>query len=168
MGVTTSYTVDKWTSDIKLAQGKGIDAFVLNIATPYEGNTATQVSNAFTAANSLAGQLSSDFKLFFSFDYLGGTAGPWSSGDIVNILNTYGKNGAHFQVDGKPMVSTFEGTRDEDINSWPGIRSSVQGNIGDIYFVPDWDSKGPNGFDINLVDGVCMLQLEAPYQFIRC
>lgn len=133
----------------------------MNIAPPFEGTTATQVSNAFTAANNLAGQLSSDFKLFFSFDYLGGGT-PWTSGDIVNVLNSYGKNGAHFQVDGKPMVSTFEGTRNEDINSWPGIRSSVSGTIGDIYFVPDWDSKGPNGFDINLVDGVCMSKQSLP------
>jgi hypothetical protein len=155
MGVTGGYNIEKWTSDIRLAQSHGIDAFALNIAPPFEGTTATQISYAFQAANSLAGQLSSDFKLFFSFDYLGGGT-PWTTGDIVNILSTYGKNGAHFQVDGKPMVSTFEGTRDEDINSWPGIRSSVSGAIGDIYFVPDWDSRGPNGFDINLVDGTCM------------
>ncbi|CZT16887.1 related to mutanase [Ramularia collo-cygni] len=152
MGVTGGYTVDKWISDIQLAQNHGIEAFALNIAPPFEGTTATQVSNAFTAANDLAGQLSSDFKLFFSFDYLGGGI-PWTSGEIVNVLNDYGKNGAHFQVDGKPMVSTFEGTRDEDINSWPGIRSSVRDTIGDIYLVPDWDSRGPNGFDISLVDG---------------
>lgn len=155
MGITGGYTIEKWISNIRLAQSHGIDAFTLNIAPPYEGNTFTQINNAFTAANHLTGQLSSDFKLFFSFDYLGGNV-PWTPDDIIDILTTYGTNDAHFQVDGKPMVSTFEGTRDEDIHSWPDIRSRVAEIIGDIYLVPDWESRGPEGFDMDLVDGTCM------------
>jgi glucan endo-1,3-alpha-glucosidase len=65
MGNTAAHTVDTWSRDIKLAADKGIDAFVLNIAYP-DSNIPQQVSNAFEAAE----KRGSDFKLFFSFDYL--------------------------------------------------------------------------------------------------
>lgn len=107
-------------------------------------------SYAFQAANSLTGQLSTDFKLFLSFDYLGGTDGAWADDEVVSILQDYGPNGAYFQVDGKPLVSTFEGPSNSDINGWSTIRSSIDGGI---YFVPDWTSLGPSGFDVDLVDG---------------
>lgn len=42
VGNTAAYTTEQWTSDIELAQSYGIDAFVLNIGTPWEGTSATQ------------------------------------------------------------------------------------------------------------------------------
>ncbi|KAF2161911.1 glycoside hydrolase family 71 protein [Zasmidium cellare ATCC 36951] len=146
VGNTASYTIEQWTSEIELAQSYGIDAFVLNIGTPFEGNTATQASYAFQACNAL----SSGFKMFFSFDYNGGTDGPWSQSDIITILQAYAPNGCHFQYDGKALVSTFEGTSTDEINAWPSIRAAV--NHG-LYFVPDWTLLGPHGFDTSLVDG---------------
>lgn len=65
VGNTAAHTVDSWANDIKLASSAGVDAFVLNVAYP-DTNTPQQVSNAFQAAE----QAGSDFKLFFSFDYL--------------------------------------------------------------------------------------------------
>nr|POE89918.1 glucan endo-1,3-alpha-glucosidase agn1 [Quercus suber] len=111
-------------------------------------------SYAFQAANALAGQLSTDFKLFFSFDYLG-SGQPWADGDVINVLNTYGPNGAHFLVNGKPFVSTFEGPSNSDVNGWANIRSSVSSGI---YFVPDWTSLGPDStkYNLGLVDGACV------------
>lgn len=111
----------------------------------------TPQSYAFQAANALTGTLSSDFKLFFSFDYLGG-AGPWPKDTVISILQDYGSNGAYFHVDGKPFVSTFEGPTNSDITEWSTIRTAVEGGI---YFVPDWTSLGPNGVDLNLIDGAC-------------
>lgn len=42
MGVTDSYTIEQWTSDIELAQSYGIDGFALNIGTPFNGTSSTQ------------------------------------------------------------------------------------------------------------------------------
>lgn len=43
VGNNGAYTIENWTNDILLASGFGIDAFVLNIGTPFEGTTATQL-----------------------------------------------------------------------------------------------------------------------------
>ena len=87
-----------------------------------------------------------------SFDYLGGSDGAWTDGDVVNIIKAYGPNGAYFEVDGKPMVSTFEGPSNSNINDWKSMNSSIPGGV---YFVPDWTSLGPSGFSTDLVDGAC-------------
>lgn len=148
VGNTCSYTVSTWQSDIALAQKAGIDAFALNIAPPFSGCTSTQMSYAFQAANNLA----TGFKLFFSFDYLGGGS-PWAASDVVTILKAYGPNYAHFKFgpNSYPLVSTFEGTN--NIGDWSSIRSQV----GGIYFVPDWTSLAPSGIQnyLNTIDGAC-------------
>lgn len=75
------------------------------------------------------------------------------------ILKAYGPNGASFTVDGKPFVSTFEGTDATlgEPTAWTTIRSDIQSTIGEIYFVPCWTSLGATGFDASLVDGACTL-----------
>lgn len=73
VGNTFNYDVNQWKSDIQLASKYGIDGFALNIGTPFEGNVATQLSYAYTAAN----QLNTNFRMFISFDYLGGTSGGY-------------------------------------------------------------------------------------------
>jgi hypothetical protein len=114
VGNNGAYTADDWSSDIQLAASKGIDAFALNIAPPLQGTTASQVVNcyyprawamaklfiwfyeqdlAFQAAEADGGS----FKLFFSFDYLGGGQ-PWSTADILSLLEQYGSSAAHFKV----------------------------------------------------------------------
>lgn len=145
LGNAGSYTETQWQSDIKLAKAAGIDAFVLNIAPPLAGTTSIQVANAFKAANDLG----SDFKLFFSFDYLGGGE-PWAAYDVITLLKTYAPNTAHFKYQGLPLVSTFEGTN--NIGDWAWIRASVPGGI---FFVPDWSSLGPGGItsELGTIDG---------------
>ncbi|KAJ9668260.1 Glucan endo-1,3-alpha-glucosidase agn1 [Coniosporium apollinis] len=145
VGNVKSYTVDHWKKDIQLAADAGIDGFVLNIATPWDGPIAAQVGNAFQAATDIG----SKFKLLFSFDYLGG-AGPWPSSDIIEILQGYGSHPAHYKHNNKPLVSTFEGVA--NANDWPAIHASVPGGIS---FLPDWTSLGPGGFAAHLdkVDG---------------
>lgn len=145
LGNAGSYTETQWQSDIKLAQEAGIDAFVLNIAPPLVGTTSTQVSNAFKAVNDLG----SGFKLFFSFDYLGGGQ-PWAASDVISLLQTYTPNTAHFKYNNVPLVSTFEGTN--NIGDWAHIRASVPGGI---FFVPDWSSLGPGGISsqLSIIDG---------------
>lgn len=97
--------------------------------------------------------MQSRFRLFFSFDYNGGTEGAWTQDAIIEILKTYAANDCYFQYDNKAFVSTFEGTTTDQINAWPSIREEIPGGL---YFVPDWTSLGPNGFDTSLVDGACM------------
>lgn len=65
-------------------------------------------------------------------------------------MKAYGPNGRYFQVNGKPLVSTFEGTSSDQVNAWPSIRNSVPGGL---YLVPDWTSLGPSGINTNLIDG---------------
>ena len=43
VNAAAAYTQTQWKSDMTLAKGKGIDAFVLNIATPLQGSTADQI-----------------------------------------------------------------------------------------------------------------------------
>ena len=105
--VTAAYTVDDWKMDISLARANGIDEFALNIGN--DTYTPQQVENAFQAAE----QLDQDFKVFFSFDISSGKF-PWMAvGDAEHWINNFKLQFAsrpnQLQVDGKALVSTFEG-----------------------------------------------------------
>ena len=133
--------------DIALAQAAAIDAFMLDIAYG-DPNVPIQVSNAFAAAEAAG----SNFKLAFSFDYLGGT-GPWpASGNdsVVSYLSEYTSSSAYFYYDDSAFASTFEGT--SNIGDWAQggtIRSAISSSI---YFVPDYTSLGPSGITPYLDD----------------
>lgn len=110
-----------------MAQTANIDAFALNMPAG-SSVTASQVSNAFIAANSRG------FKLFFSFDYAGN--GTWAKDDVLSLLKTYASNGAYFLHDGvKPLVSTFEGPG--SAADWVEIKATIG-----CFFIPDWSSIG--------------------------
>ncbi|KAM3086751.1 hypothetical protein ACMFMF_000691 [Clarireedia jacksonii] len=153
VGNTAAHTVENWKTDIKTAQTAGIDAFALNIAVG-DSNIPKQVDNAFQAATALG----SSFKLFFSFDYLGGS-GPWPATgqpSVASYLKQYGVSPAYFKYNGEIFASTFEGVLNA-LDWAPGgpIRSAVQSTAGSIYFVPDYESLGPLGFatQLNNVQG---------------
>ncbi|KAL8993991.1 MAG: hypothetical protein Q9188_007188 [Gyalolechia gomerana] len=140
VGNTFAYGPSDWENDINLAKAAGIDAFALNIAAQTDYNDA-QLNNAYRAAESLG------FKLFLSFDYA--AQGPWSSSAVINLLQRYAGSPAQFKVNGASFVSTFEGPDNSD--DWRTIRASVP-----IFFLPDWTSKGPDGFrttKLDVVDG---------------
>lgn len=120
-----------WQNDISLAKGAGIDGFALNIATQ-DSYTDTVLQTAYAAAEAVGG-----FVLFLSFDYLSG--GAWQASDVVNKINAYSSQSAQFHYQGKPFVSTFEGTA--NIGDWSSIKSQAN-----CYFVPSWSSLGPAGF----------------------
>ncbi|KAK0110183.1 hypothetical protein ONS95_002834 [Cadophora gregata] len=140
VGNTAAHTQATWAADITLARNTGIDAFVLNMGYP-DPNIYGQVANAFAAAEAAG----SGFKLFFSFDYLGGGTRWPSTGarSVVSYLNQYKNSPAYFRFNGLPMASTFEGTSDIDAWAYGGV---IRNNVGGIYFVPDWSSLGPGGF----------------------
>ena len=136
MGNTADYDVAQWQTEMSVAQEATIDGFVLNIGTPLAGTTQTQIQNAFDAAAAQP----DDFKLLFSFDYLGGSDGAWAASDVETVLSTYAGKDQHYKVNGQPLVSTFEGVN--NAGDWSGIAGSVPGGI---YFMPAWTSLGPSG-----------------------
>jgi hypothetical protein len=111
---------------IKAASYK-IDAFALNMANN-EGD-GPAVALAFTAADQVG------FKLFFSFDYAGGTPAAWALGNVTSMINTYKTRASYYKYNNKPLVSTFEGPGSS--NDWVTIKS----NTGCTFF-PDWSSLG--------------------------
>ncbi|KAK1973964.1 glycoside hydrolase, partial [Colletotrichum cereale] len=112
LGNTEAFGVSNWEANIETAQEAKIDAFALNIAHGWSHNEK-QIANAFTAA-SVKG-----FKLFFSFDYAGGDV-PWPLAEVRALIQKYGASAAHFQYQGKPFVSTFEGPDNAD--DWNTIK----------------------------------------------
>lgn len=139
VGNTAAHTKSTWEDDITLAQSAGINAFALNCGYP-DSNIPNQVANAFAAAEALG----SSFKLFFSFDYLGGGEIWPATGSlsVVSYLNQYVGTSAYFNYEGIPLVSTFEGTG--NIADW-AQGGTIRSAVGDLYFVPDWTSLGPSG-----------------------
>jgi glucan endo-1,3-alpha-glucosidase len=147
VGNTAAHVQSTWAQDIALAAASGIDAFALNIAYP-DSNIPTQVANAFAAAEAVSGNT---FKLFFSFDYLGGGQTWPATGDnsVVSYLNKYKSSKAYFNYASAPFVSTFEGTG--NIDDWaPG--GAIRAAVGSIYFVPDWTSLGTGGIGAHLAN----------------
>ncbi|KAJ5968962.1 Glycoside hydrolase family 71 [Penicillium viridicatum] len=121
-----NFTLYDWELNIAEAQKAHLDAFALNLAYNYPTNNRS-LENAFKAARTL------DFKLFFSFDYVGN--GAWPEGDVIAVINKYRDNPAYYQYRGKPFVSTFEGS--SNATDWSTIKK-----FADCFFVPSWSALG--------------------------
>ena len=80
-------------------------------------------------------------------------AGCWSVSQVVDLINRFKGSSAQVIVDGKPLVSTFEGP--DWAAHWPEVRCQT----GDICLIPDWSSLGPHGVgqNLDLIDGACKL-----------
>ncbi|RDW91852.1 hypothetical protein BP5796_01246 [Coleophoma crateriformis] len=140
VGNVPTWNISDWENDFRLAQDAHIDAFSLNIVAG-DSRTATSLSYAFTAANSVG------FKLFFSFDYTG-TAGAWLEADIISLITAYGPNGAYYQYNGKPLISTFEGAA--YASDWTAIKAATN-----CFLVPDWSSLTPEAaVATDVIDGL--------------
>lgn len=85
-------------------------------------------------------------------------AGCWSVAQVIGLINQYKTSPAQMVIDGKPLVSTFEGPDWAD--NWPTVRRQT----GDICFIPDWSSLGPHGVGqrLDLIDGACKVDLFPP------
>ncbi|KAL2162356.1 hypothetical protein VTH06DRAFT_7269 [Thermothelomyces fergusii] len=140
VGVTCNQPPERWVQDIAAAQRAGIDGFALNIG-PSDPWTWTQLDHAYRAA-----ERSGCFYLFISFDM---AAGDWSVPHVVSLINRYQGSSAQMKVEGKPLVSTFEGP--DWAPNWPTVRRET----GDICLIPDWSSLGPHGVGqrLDLIDG---------------
>jgi glucan endo-1,3-alpha-glucosidase len=70
---------------------------------------------------------------------------------VVDLINRYQGSSAQMMVDGRPLVSTFEGP--DWASNWPTVRNET----GGICLIPDWSSLGPHGVGqrLDLIDGAC-------------
>jgi len=156
VGNTASHDQSTWANDIALAKASGIDAFALNMGY-FDQNIAPQIANAFAAAEAAG----SSFKLFFSFDYLGGGK-PWPAtgnpsanppDSVASYMLKYKDSPAYFKYNNAAFASTFEGpNKGSDWAPGGAIRSAVSSAI---YFVPDYASLGPGGIgaQLNNIEG---------------
>jgi hypothetical protein len=126
MANAAQYEESDFENDIALAKDSHIDAFALNMAYGVASNEQS-VANAFNAAETLG------FKLFFSFDYAGN--GSWPKSDVIGFLQKYSSSSAHYNYNGKPFASTFEGP--DSAEDWITIKKETG-----CFFVPDWSSIG--------------------------
>lgn len=93
-------TVDDFKSEIRAAQQRKIDGFVLNIG-EWRRETNYQVVSRriFEAAE----QLMSGFKLIFSFDGL-------PAADAAAVMTEFGNRPNYFRIAERPVVSTYSGS----------------------------------------------------------
>ncbi|KAK7991908.1 hypothetical protein PG996_013079 [Apiospora saccharicola] len=131
VGNVAGFSQDDWSRNIQLAQDSGIDGFALNVAVNGDNTYLQTIQHAFQSAEQ------KNFKLFFSFDYLGGS-GPWDKRDVMDYITMFKGSSAYFLRNGQPLVSTFEGKDNRD--DWPEIKQNTS-----AFFMPDYSSLGPQG-----------------------
>ncbi len=80
-------------------------------------------------------------------------AGPWLVPHVVGLINRLKSFPSQMVVEGKPLVSTFEGP------GWADNWARVRDQTGGIYLIPDWSSLGPHGVGqrLDCIDGACKL-----------
>ena len=146
VGLALNQTLADWRHDIASASEAAIDGFALNIGAG-DHFTGDALQGAYTAAAEHG-----NFSLFLSFDFGTVDGNLWTVDTVANLTNTFKDAPAQFRVDGKPLVSTFEGVQFAD--RWEEVRKKVD---GDIFLVPDWSSLGPYGVAkfADDIDGRC-------------
>jgi hypothetical protein len=72
------------------------------------------------------------FKVFFSFDYAGGS-GTWDKQLVISIINKWKGYNSYYKRGSQPLVSTFEGPN--AAIDWKDIKAATG-----CFFVPDYSS----------------------------
>jgi glucan endo-1,3-alpha-glucosidase len=99
--------------------GRISDAIALNFG--QNSWEAAQIASAYAAAKSLG----TGFKLFLSFDF---TAMSCSLPDTVSTVNIYANHPNQFKIDGKPMISSYEGGC-LDNSGWASLKAQTNGYV---------------------------------------
>ncbi|KAL2314500.1 Glucan endo-1,3-alpha-glucosidase agn1 [Schizosaccharomyces pombe] len=150
VGNTYPYTVSNWEEDIQDAIAVGIDGFALNM-----GSDAWQVERIEDAYDAAA-SVSSDFKLFISFDMSIISA---DADFIEGVVRRFADKPNQLYYDGKVFVSTFAGETDtfgySDVSTgWDSAVKEPLASAGyPIYFVPSWTSLGQGALEESVADG---------------
>ncbi|OJJ50397.1 hypothetical protein ASPZODRAFT_129014 [Penicilliopsis zonata CBS 506.65] len=152
MGNTATFGPSDWETDIQEAQAAGIDAFALDVGSG--DNVALPLQMGFETAAYYG------FKMFFSFDYSGGTGtitdgsssneteAIWPKDNVTALIKAWSSSDAYYTYQGKPLVSTFEGPASAD--DWTDIKNETG-----CLFIPDWTSIGPKAaLKTGVVDGL--------------
>ena len=149
VGITDGQTAEKWAADVAVAQAAGIDGFALN-AGGQDTYNDVQLPLAYAAAEGAPG--GQPFRAFISFDQ---AASTWSVDQIVARVTQFADSPAQFKIDGRPVVSTFEGP------DWADNWASVRDQTGGVHLIPDWSSLGPQGVGqrLDIIDGACKWSL---------
>ncbi|KAJ7471811.1 glycoside hydrolase [Mycena latifolia] len=138
IGNTYEYNQSDWEADIKQIHANGVDAIALNIGS--DSWEVDQVASAYAAAKAAG----SSYKLFLSFDF---TSWPCDVAATVAQANRYAYHPNQFMVDGKPMVSSYEGSC-LSVDQWAQVKDGtggylmpfVPGQEGNFDSWPSWDS----------------------------
>lgn len=126
-------------TDVKDAMSAGFDAFALNTNTLSADWSKKAIDALFAAAED------AKFKLFFSFD----TNSGMDVKQIADFLAPYAKKDAHYKVDGKPFVSTFNGGKKSSDDWKSGFIEPLKSTHGITpFFVPDFDDADNYPTDI--------------------
>ena len=94
------------------------DAIALNIGA--DSWQLDQVASAYEAAKG------TNMKLFISFDFAAGY--PSSVSSVVSVINTYTSDANQFLVNGRPMISSYEGGS-LSASDWASIKSQTGGYL---------------------------------------
>ncbi|KAJ6614204.1 glycosyl hydrolase family 71-domain-containing protein [Mycena sp. CBHHK59/15] len=134
------YTQATWADDIQQIAAKGVDAIALNIGG--DSWQMTQVGYAYAAAQALG----TNTKLFFSFDFTTNLGCTLS--DIVSRTLLYSSHPYQFKVNGKPMISSYEGSclgnpgwqslKDQTNAYLMPFISGLEGNFGNWQSMDSW------------------------------
>ncbi|GAA5978492.1 hypothetical protein JCM10908_004377 [Rhodotorula pacifica] len=146
-GEVQQYEVQDYAADMISARSVGIDAFAVNLGF-YSWET-TQLERIFEAAEQ------NDFRLFYSFDMLHWNRKGASQTMLNDRLLPYAKRDTYHKIDGKIVISTFNGAQDgtylDGVSSfaasnsrWNQLLADVKSKTGlDTYFAPCWLSLKP-------------------------
>lgn len=126
LGNTAPYSRDDFHADIKAASDAGIDGFALNIGG--DSFTSASLDALFAAAESFNRATGRSFRSFISFDY---AAYPFTIDDCVTRLLRHSPSPAYFHHNGRPVASTFLGTRAH--RDWNEIKRRTN-----AYFIPTY------------------------------
>lgn len=98
-------TVDQFEAEFRAAKAQQIDGFALNCgAWNKEPHYKDIAARMFEAADRLGGE----FKLFFSADVATGL----TADEAANMVATFHRRPSYFQVDGRPALTSFHGSRE--------------------------------------------------------
>ncbi len=121
-------TVEDFADEIRQAQSQGIDGFALNCGSwTREPRYRAYALKIFAATASLK----TDFKLFFSADWL-------TEDQSIAMISEFYDHPNTLRFAGKPVVSTFGG----DSDTWKGIVKTLSDAGKPIFFVPFFYPKG--------------------------
>ncbi|BGP53751.1 Glucan endo-1,3-alpha-glucosidase agn1 [Rhodotorula sphaerocarpa] len=146
-GEVQGYEVQDYVDDQVLAREVGTDAFAVNVA--WYDFEPTQLERIFAAAEQ------TKFPLFFSFDMLHWNKAGASDAMLNERLAVYANKSTYHRIDGKIVVSTFNGAEagtyldgvgsfEEANQHWNKLFSDVKAKLElETYFAPCWLSRDP-------------------------